>query len=64
MFKLPMYVIFLILNLVVPVLVKIVTELKAKAAATPETWDDTVVAAFETVLEFLKTPEIFIPKTK
>lgn len=62
MFKLPLYVIFLVLNLVVPVLIKIVGELKKKAAETPETWDDTVVMAFETVLEFLRTPDIFIPK--
>ena len=62
MFKLPGYVIFLVMNLVIPVLIRIVAELKKKAAETPETWDDTVVLAFETVLEFLKTPDIFIGK--
>ncbi len=62
MFKLPLYVIFLVAGLVVPTLSKICEELKKKAAETPATWDDLVVGAFETVLEFLKTPGIFEPK--
>jgi len=62
MFKLPAYVIFLIGAIVVPVLSKVCEALKKKAQETPETWDDVVVGAFETVLEFLKNPGIFEPK--
>jgi len=62
MFKLPMYVVFLIGAIVVPVLTKICTALKEKAAQTPETWDDVMVGTLETVLEFLKNPGIFEPK--
>jgi len=64
MFKLPLYVIFLIGAIVVPVLSKVCEALKKKAQETPEEWDDVAVGAFETVLEFLKTPDLFIPKTK
>jgi len=63
-FKLPLYVIFLIGSIVVPVLSKVCEALKKKAQETPETWDDVAVAAFETVLEFLKQPGLFEPKTK
>jgi len=62
MFKLPMYVIFLIGAIVVPVLTKVCQALKEKAQQTPETWDDVAVGAFETVLEFLKQPDVFVPK--
>lgn len=64
MFKLAPYIIFLIGAIVVPVLSKICAELKKQAAATPETWDDVAVGAFETVLEFLKSPGLFETKTK
>jgi len=62
MFKLPLYIIFLIGSLVVPVLAKICSTLKEKAKQTPEEWDDVLVAAFETVIEFLKQPGVFEPK--
>jgi len=62
MFKLPLYVIFLIGAVVVPILSKVCEALKKKAQETPEDWDDVAVGAFETVLEFLKNPEVFIPK--
>ena len=62
MFKLPQIIIMLIGIIVVPVLTKICVALKEKAAQTPETWDDVLVGAFETVLEFLKSPGIFEPK--
>jgi len=62
MFKIPAYVIFLVAAIVVPVLTKICVALKKKASETPETWDDVVVGAFETVLEFLKEPGLFEPK--
>ena len=61
MFKLPLYVIFLVGAIVVPVLSKICAALKEKAKQTPETWDDVAVGAFETVLEFLKQPGVFLP---
>jgi len=64
MFKLPLYVVFLIGAIVVPVLSKICEVLKKKAQETPEDWDDVAVGAFETVLEFLKSPGLFEPKTK
>ena len=64
MFKLPLYVIFLIGAVVVPVLSKVVVELKEKALQTPEQWDDVAVGAFEMVLEFLKQPGSFEPKGK
>jgi len=63
-FKLPLYVIFLVGSIVVPVLGKVCEALKKKAQETPETWDDVAVGAFETVLEFLKQPGLFEPKTK
>lgn len=59
MFKLPQYIILLIGVIVIPVLSKICVSLKERAAQTPETWDDILVGAFETVLEFLKNPGIF-----
>jgi len=62
MFKLPSYVIFLIGAVVVPVLCRVCEALKKKAQETPETWDDVAVGAFETVLEFLKNPDVFTPK--
>ena len=62
MFKLPQIIIMLIGIIVVPVLSKICVALKEKAQQTPETWDDVLVGAFETVLEFLKSPGIFEPK--
>jgi len=62
MFKLPLYVVFLIGAIVVPVLTKICDALKERAKQTPETWDDVAVGAFETVLEFLKQPGVFEPK--
>lgn len=62
MFKLPMYVIFLVGAIVVPLLSKICEALKEQAKKTPETWDDVAVGAFETVLEFLKQPGLFEAK--
>ena len=62
MFRLPQYIIMLIGIIVVPVLSKICIALKEKASQTPETWDDVLVGAFETVLEFLKTGGVFEPK--
>jgi len=62
MFKLPMYVIFLVGAVVVPLLSKICEALKEEAKKTPENWDDVAVGAFETVLEFLKQPGLFEPK--
>jgi hypothetical protein len=64
MFKLPLYVVFLIGAIVVPVLSKVCEGLKEQAKKTPETWDDVAVGAFETVLEFLRQPGLFEPKTK
>lgn len=64
MIKLPMYVVFLIAALVVPVLVKVSAALKAEAEKTPDTWDDVAAAAFETVIEFLKQPGLFEAKAK
>jgi len=63
-FKLPLYVIFLVGAIVVPVLSKVCEALKKKAQETPDTWDDVAVGAFETVLEFLKQPGLFEPKAK
>jgi len=63
MFKLPQYIILLIGVIVVPVLSKVCTTLKEKAAKTPEEWDDILVGAFETVLEFFKNPGVFEPKS-
>jgi hypothetical protein len=62
MFKIPVYVVFLIGAVVVPVLSKICEGLKVKAKETPEEWDDIAVGAFETVLEFLKQPGVFETK--
>ena len=62
MFKLPQYIIMLIGIIVIPVLSRVCVALKEKAAQTPETWDDLMVGAFETVLEFLKNPGVFEPK--
>ncbi len=64
MFKLPVYVIFLVGAIVVPVLGKICEALKERAKQTPDTWDDVAVGAFETVLEFLKQPGLFEAKAK
>ena len=64
MFKLPLYVIFLIGAVVVPVLSKVCAALKEQAEKTPETWDDIGVGAFETVIEFLKQAGLFVPKAK
>ena len=64
MFKLPLYVVFLIGAIVVPVLSKICAGLKEQAQKTPDTWDDVAVGAFETVIEFLKQPGVFEPKAK
>lgn len=63
MFKLPQYIILLIGVIVIPVLSKICISLKERAAQTPETWDDILVGAFETVLEFLKNPGVFESKS-
>jgi len=62
MFKLPLYVVFLIGAVVVPVLKKVCEALKKKAQETPEEWDDIAVGAFETVLEFLNQPGLFVEK--
>lgn len=62
MFKIPVYVVFLIGAVVVPVLSKVCEGLKVRAKETPEEWDDIAVGAFETVLEFLKQPGVFEPK--
>jgi hypothetical protein len=62
MFKLPMYVIFLIGAIVVPVLTKVCNALKKRAEVTPEEWDDVMVGALEAVIEFLKSPGVFEPK--
>lgn len=62
MFKLPQYIIMLIGVIVIPVLSKVCVALKKRAEETPETWDDILVGAFETVLEFLKNPGVFEPK--
>jgi len=62
MFKLPLYVIFLIGAIVAPVLEKVCAALKERAKQTPEEWDDIAVGAFETVIEFLKQPGVFEPK--
>ena len=62
MFKLPLYVVFMVGAIVVPILAKVCAALKEKAKQTPETWDDVAVGAFETVLEFLKQPGLFEPK--
>jgi len=64
MFKLPQYVIYLVGAIVVPVLIRVCAALKEKAAQTPADWDDIVVGAFETVLEFLKNPGLFEAKNK
>lgn len=63
MFKLPVYIVMLIGMVVVPVLAKVCDALKKKAAETPENWDDLLVGALETVIEFLKDPGVFEPKT-
>ncbi len=62
MFKLPVYVVFLIGAIVVPVLSKVCDGLKKQAQETPDAWDDVAVGAFETVIEFLKTPGVFVPR--
>jgi hypothetical protein len=62
MFKLAPYLILLIGLLVVPVLEKIALQLEAKAKQTPEEWDDIAAGAFRTVIEFFKTPDIFVPR--
>ena len=63
MFKLPQYIILLIGLIVIPVLSKICAELKIKAQQTPENWDDILVGALETVIEFLKNPGVFETKS-
>lgn len=50
---------FLINIIVVPVLMKVAVALKEQAKKTPNEWDDIMAAAFESVIEFLKSPEAF-----
>jgi len=57
--KVRSWVMTLISLLVVPSLQKIYSQLKEKADATPETWDDVLAGAFKTVIDFLGSPEAF-----
>jgi len=64
MIKIPQYLIFLIGIVVCPILDKIATALEKHASETPENWDDVLAGAFRTVVEALKAPGLFEPKTK
>lgn len=50
---------FLIRVIVIPVLQRVSEALGEKAEKTPEEWDDLAVGAFQTVLQILKSGEIF-----
>ncbi|MDY6862912.1 MAG: hypothetical protein SV062_07985 [Thermodesulfobacteriota bacterium] len=59
MIKLRGWEMALVRKIALPILRKVSGTLKEKAEATPETWDDVLAGAFDTVVSFLEAPDTF-----
>jgi len=57
--KLRGWQLMLVKLIALPILRKVVIATKAKAAETPNDWDDILGNAFEVVINFLESPEAF-----
>lgn len=57
--KLRWWEISLIKAIALPILTKVADILEAKAAKTETLFDDALVGSFRTVIEFLKSPDMF-----
>lgn len=62
MIKVAGYIIVLLGMVVIPILDRVATALEEAAKKTPESYDDILAGAFRTVVDALKSGEIFAPK--
>lgn len=59
MIKLRSWELMAVKLIAVPILLKIVTALEQHVAETPAEWDDVLVGALKTVIEFFEAPDVF-----